>query len=360
MINTMTIKNMMLDMEKSVNKEDSKSIKKRLKVLTAITEIHQSIGANLELQKIAEILVKKLTKIMNCDGCAIILKENHTIKVIAGFGFDENPPKLTPDPDSPIIKDIIENKRSLFIQNRESTQADGCLPVTGDIKSLICTPVIVRGEVKGIIHIDSKKPNAFTKKDVEFVEILSSQISIAFERALLFKKTKDLSIIDPLTSCYNRRKLMEDLEHEINRCKRYGRRFSILMIDIDWFKNYNDFHGHLKGDELLKIISSLLIRNVRGADSVYRYGGEEFLILLPELGKRDAFIVGEKLRKIIENWTFEGESRSQPNKSITISVGVATFPDDGITKEGLLQVCDSALYRAKDTGKNRVIAFEAK
>lgn len=352
------MQDMIQEMRSDINPENNESIKKKLKVLTAITEIHESIGANLELEKVADILVKKLVKIMHCDGCAILLKENHSIRVMAEHGLDKHFKKEMPDLDSPIIKNIINNKKSIFIRNRTTDEMRGCLPSGCEMNSLICTPVIVHNDVKGIIYIDSKKPNAFTKEDLEFVELLSTQIAIAFERALMFEHTKSLSIIDPLTSCYNRRKLDEDIMHEINRAKRYGRRFSVLMIDIDWFKNYNDFHGHLKGDNLLKRLSFLLVRNIRGADRVYRYGGEEFVILLPELGKRDAFIVAEKLRKIIENEAFDGEYRSQPNKSITISIGIATFPEDGKTKEELLSIADSALYRAKDSGKNRVIAYD--
>jgi diguanylate cyclase (GGDEF)-like protein len=131
----------------------------------------------------------------------------------------------------------------------------------------------------------------------------------------------------------------------------------MLMADIDWFKKYNDFHGHPRGDELLKKLVSVLTRNVRPSDRVYRYGGEEFAMILPETGKVKAAYIATRLRELIKKERFEGEEESQPDKMVTISIGVATFPVDTKDWAGLIKAADSALYEAKYTGKNKVSAY---
>ena len=226
------------------------------------------------------------------------------------------------------------------------------------MNSLICVPIIVRGEVKGIIHLDSMKRYAFDKEDLNFAELLSKQVAIAFERALLYEEVKKMAIIDALTGCFNRKKLEEDLDSEIYRCNRYNRKLSIIMIDIDYFKKYNDYHGHKKGDDLLKKVCKLLKDNLRKSDKAYRYGGEEFLIMLPETDKEQAYCAAERLRRIIENEKFDGEQLSQPGGKLTISLGVACYPDDAKSKEDLIIFADCALYEAKKTGRNKVVSFD--
>jgi diguanylate cyclase (GGDEF)-like protein len=129
------------------------------------------------------------------------------------------------------------------------------------------------------------------------------------------------------------------------------------MLDIDWFKKYNDFHGHPKGDALLRNLVNVLTANVRPSDTVYRYGGEEFAILLPNADKKEASSVIARVQKAIGRERFEGEEQSQPEGKVTVSIGVATFPADASNKDGLIEAADSALYRAKQSGGNRACAF---
>ena len=332
-------------------------IQKKLKILSAINEIHQSIGANLALEKISQILVEKFTEITNCKGCAILIIDENKIRILSECGFLETFKDTEFNVDMPAIKYIIDTKQSIFTGDLSNSQMTHCVPSGCNMNSLICVPIMVRGEVKGIIHLDSIERNAFDEEELQFVELLSSQVSIALERSLLYEQVKTLSIRDALTACFNRRKLDEDLENEMWRDKRYKRQLSILMIDIDWFKNYNDFHGHPKGDEVLKKVASIFLKNVRSVDRVYRYGGEEFTVLLPEIGKENALVSAERIGEAIQQEKFEGEMESQPNKKVTVSIGVASFPLDADSKNGLIEAADSALYRAKRAGKNRVYGF---
>jgi diguanylate cyclase (GGDEF)-like protein len=162
------------------------------------------------------------------------------------------------------------------------------------------------------------------------------------------------AITDDLTKCYNRRKLKEDLKEELERAERYKNDLSVLMIDIDWFKEYNDFHGHQKGDELLIKLVRKFSYNIRFSDKVYRYGGEEFVVLLPETGEKEAKGVAEKLRKKVADRNFEGADKSQPNMIISVSIGIASYPKHGSSSSEIIHAADSALYEAKSAGKNIV------
>jgi diguanylate cyclase (GGDEF)-like protein len=162
---------------------------------------------------------------------------------------------------------------------------------------------------------------------------------------------------DPMTGLFNPRHLWRTFDRELERATRYGRLCSVMMIDIDYFKNYNDMHGHLQGDEVLKKTAEIFRQNIRNTDISVRYGGEEFLIVMPETGKDLAFVVGEKLRKAFQDFPFIHEE-TQPGGRLTISIGIATFPEDATDARALVDKADKALYRAKAEGRNRVKTWE--
>jgi diguanylate cyclase (GGDEF)-like protein len=193
------------------------------------------------------------------------------------------------------------------------------------------------------------------KVDMDACMRLLDAAGLAVSNALLYEKTLGLSKIDGLTGLKNHREFKEAFETELRRAKRYGRKFSLMMLDIDDFKLYNDAHGHPQGDILLAKISTLIKENLKETDVVARYGGEEFAVLLLETPKEEAFTVAERLRLLIDWCKFPNEE-SQPGGKVTISVGVSGYPDDGEDIDTVLAVADSALYRAKRGGKNMVAA----
>ncbi len=162
---------------------------------------------------------------------------------------------------------------------------------------------------------------------------------------------------DPMTGLYNPRYLWHTLDRELERAGRYGRLCSVMMIDIDFFKNYNDTYGHLQGDEVLKKSAEIFRQSLRNTDITARYGGEEFLVIMPETGKELAFLVGEKLRKSFENHPFNHEA-TQPGGRLTISIGIATYPNDSNNARILVDRADKAMYQAKSGGRNRVITWD--
>lgn len=162
------------------------------------------------------------------------------------------------------------------------------------------------------------------------------------------------SLIDELTGIYNRRALYKILDQEIKRAERFNHPLTIIMADIDFFKKFNDTNGHVAGDHLLQRISNIMGSKVRDVDTLGRYGGEEFLIILPETSHQGAARVGERIRKTIEETKFKGQE-SQPKKKITISMGLVTFHGEYTDKTKLIHSADELLYKAKELGRNQLI-----
>jgi diguanylate cyclase (GGDEF)-like protein len=158
---------------------------------------------------------------------------------------------------------------------------------------------------------------------------------------------------DGLTGLFNHRHFQDLLSHEVARSTRYERIFSMLFIDLDYFKQYNDTHGHLDGDDLLRAMAICLKRYLRKSDILARYGGEEFTIILPSTSKKDAQVAAEKIRRFVEEYPFQGQE-TQPSGNVTISIGVSTFPDDGSDAPSIVNQADKAMYQAKNSGRNRV------
>lgn len=171
--------------------------------------------------------------------------------------------------------------------------------------------------------------------------------------ARLYERVKELSITDDLTSLYNRRYLMNELEKAMAHARRYAQRLSLLMIDIDHFKQYNDAYGHRCGDDLLRTLGGHMKRFVRKSDFVARYGGEEFIIVVPEADKEMACKMAERLRTYVENLPFPSKV-AQPVGKVTVSVGIAELTEETATITDFIGKADSALYRAKQEGRNRV------
>jgi diguanylate cyclase (GGDEF)-like protein len=162
---------------------------------------------------------------------------------------------------------------------------------------------------------------------------------------------------DPLTGLFNQRQFWLVLDRELERARRYGHHFSLAMIDIDNFKEYNDRHGHVQGDEVLRQAAEMFRQNIRNSDIVARYGGEEFVVIMPETGKELALLVGDKLCRALAEHPFPLQD-TQPGGRLTISMGIATFPRDAVIGHDLVEMADRALYRAKNAGKNRVEAWD--
>ncbi len=212
-----------------------------------------------------------------------------------------------------------------------------------------------------LIFLDkgSEEP-VFATYEVRILKSFLQSVAIIYENMILYQRLVNLykiksqeAIRDGMTKVYNYRYFIQELQREANRTTRFHTPFSLLMIDLDHFKQYNDTHGHLEGDRILRELSRLLDDNTRSTDTVARYGGEEFTVILPGLTKKEARFIAEKLRKIIEQHKFSGRGRKSAG-NITISIGIASCPEDSVQPQILLELADQALYHAKRNGRNQV------
>jgi len=221
--------------------------------------------------------------------------------------------------------------------------------------SFLAVPLVYQGRVVGVMSFNRPTVNGFAPDEIKLLAAIANQAAMAIVNARLYQKTVELSLTDPLTNIANRRHLFQRLELEIARAQRFGTKLSLLMIDIDHFKLYNDRHGHLAGDDVLRAVAGALVRSVRKIDTVARYGGEEFVIILPQIRRHEAVLVGEKLRRAVSRLGFAPTQRQRAN--VTISVGLAYLPGDARDARELIDRADAALYAAKDGGRNRLVAY---
>jgi len=215
-----------------------------------------------------------------------------------------------------------------------------------DVRSEVCFPLLIGESLIGVLNIESREVDGFTPEAINLLSILSAHIAIALENARLYEETKRLSLTDPLTSLPNRRNFNMFIAAEIRRAVRYHRPFSILMIDFDDFKKYNDRFGHPAGDTILQNFSQLMKETIRDVDFLGRYGGDEFIAVLPETDTSFALEVADRIRNKIAAQDVE--------LKITVSIGIASFPEDISDRKGLIELADQACYDAKQSGGNTV------
>jgi len=220
------------------------------------------------------------------------------------------------------------------------------------IRSLISVPMTVGRKALGILRIDSPQSHKFTTQDLRFLTTIGDLGAVAMENSQLYSHVQELAIKDSLTGLYLRRYLLERLSKEITRQLNKDGELSLLMIDIDKFKGYNDKFGHMAGDIVLKTVGQLLEEFFNDpGDMVCRYGGEEFTVVLPDCSKKKACELAEQLREIIAERTV---ILRREKTSVTVSIGVASLPADAKVMDELIKKADQALYQAKETGRNKV------
>jgi len=223
----------------------------------------------------------------------------------------------------------------------------------------VTVPVKAKDRVLGAILVDNifnKKP--ITKSDVRMLTMFANHAGLAIENSRLYEETVYLSNIDWLTKLWNYGRFQHNLALELERAKVHDSNVSLVMLDVDNFKHYNDTFGHIKGDAALKEIAYILQSKSRKFDTVARYGGEEFGIIMPNTSKENARLFSERLRGEVEKMYAE-DADIEPEKRLTISCGIATYPEDASIKEELIAMADTALYEAKHAGKNRTCTYSS-
>ncbi|MDB4470776.1 sensor domain-containing diguanylate cyclase [Deltaproteobacteria bacterium] len=339
------------------------NLKEQNQELSALFKIIQTMTSSLDLQLLYERILQTLKETLNCSTCVLYIFQHGSdtlkaVKVQGLYGIDLK--SITVELGKNLAGETALNQKLGYLPDL-STSDDKTSYANEVISegSLLSVPLTVQNRLIGVINLHQLSCDAFSKTSQQIAQAIASHASIAIENAWLFEKTKTLSATDELTGLSNRRQFQEYLLRELAQSRRHQNSFSILMIDIDHFKLYNDHHGHLKGDIVLKKVASMLLQNTRGVDLVARFGGEEFVLLLPKSDKDSSLAVADKLRLCIEKESFSGAENSQPGQRLTISIGVSHFPGDSSDVYDLMNLADTALYEAKKQGRNKCIGWSA-
>ncbi len=245
---------------------------------------------------------------------------------------------------------LVEDTRSDFRFDIEKAGACCSRPV----RSLISAPLASADSFLGLLRLDNQRPGAYGQEDLRFLSVICGIGAVAVENSMLFQRTKEFAIHDGLTGLYTKGYLIERLREEIRRSvRRKGSYFSLLMVDIDHFKLYNDNFGHIAGDIVLKNLSRLLGDSLGEFSPVIsRFGGEEFCVILPDTDKKRGARLAEELRSAVAASRI---SLRQQQEKITVSIGVSAFPTDAGYEDELIIKADKAMYEAKNGGRNRVV-----
>jgi diguanylate cyclase (GGDEF)-like protein len=325
--------------------------RRRAEQLEAINAVARQTTAVLDLDELLTVVCRLILEWFHIDHVAVLLSEGDALNVRAYEGT------LTPNvamgsqlaPGKGLASVALAQGKSL-IENDVSV-VESYIPGFLETKSEMCVPLIFFGEKLGVLALDSASHGAFDQDDVQPLESVADICAAAIQNANYFEKMKQLAYVDGLTGIFNRRYFEMRIAEELERASRFMGRMSVIMVDIDHFKRLNDEFGHLLGDEVLRGVSNILKQQLRKVDMVCRYGGEEFAIVVPETTGANAMVVAEKLRRQIETHPFPGVPRP-----VTISCGVADYPTHGSTRDEVVAAADSALYLAKQAGRNQVVA----
>lgn len=350
---------------------------RKAKESETLRQAASAITRSLKLEETIEIILEQLNRVIPYDSASVLFLHGNELEIVGGHGF-QNPSevlglKFSLDGDNPCAL-VYSTRQPYILEDAPSMYKAFTQHPHDRIRSWLGVPLILQGRVTGMIALDSFKKGTFTSDHVRLASAYADQVAIVLENARLFAQTQELAITDPLTGLYNRRYFFSQAKMEFERARRYQGPLSIIMLDIDDFKRINDTYGHLIGDQVLQSLAKLCRENVREIDVVGRYGGEEFVILLPEtplvisqpvnstptsvseetMINSGAVSAAERLRQIVAQTPIQTEKATI---QITISLGVAEYQPDISSPEMLLDHADKALYQAKQAGKNRVAIF---
>ncbi len=256
--------------------------------------------------------------------------------------------------ESPIMKEAMTSGRYIFEQDFASSRYfRGRKNPLFKCDFLVSIPLMIENEIIGVLNLNDNDKGFYNVGDLDFALNVSEFVALSISNALLFETVEKISVTDGLTGLDNHQQMQSLLKNEVDRCQRYASSLSIIMMDIDHFKNVNDTYGHQKGDDILLDFASTMKKFCRSNDVAARYGGEEFILVLPETKVEGAFYIAERIREEMASQTFQHKGK---DFKVTVSCGIAEFDPNIIkTPADMIKIADQALYKAKHEGRNRTI-----
>jgi len=330
--------------------------------LHEILDVARIVVSSLDLDETLQRILQITRDLVDVPAGSVALynRSEHCMELHAAEGLSEEfAARKSWQIEKGCLTQTILDQDGLFVVEDTSQVSffTNPLAVAEGIRSVIAVPLKMHDDTVGILYLNDFVPRSFSSEKLELLTIIASFASLSIVNARLYQKTKRLASTDGLTGLYNYRQFKLMLNQELLRAQRYGHPLSLIMFDIDNFKNFNDSYGHPCGDQILIQIAATLREIFRGADLVFRYGGEEFTVLLPQSSLEQSVSAAERTREQIAAMGIDWPE-VQEQLRVTASAGVATFPGDGNTSESLLDAVDMLLYRAKDEGKNCIFFNE--
>lgn len=320
----------------------------KIDMLLALSKITEAMASTMDLKSVLSIILNSATEVLKFDRAKLYLinRENNFLEGEISADIRKVIKPITNEkyPIQPGVNRIVD-----VLLEKETGPSEGKY-IVADL--FLYMPLMMKQNKIGVLVLDnifSHQP--ITKEDIENVRTVTNHATIAIENARLYAKVEELSIRDSLTGLYVRRYFLQRLEEEVARANRFAESFSLMIIDIDDFKKYNDLYGHPIGDKILRSLANFMTQKRRTTDIPGRYGGDEFIFILPKTSQDGVLIVAKRLQDLVKEYRLKFNNEEI---SFTLSIGVATYPLDGTTKDALIQKADEVLYWAKQHGKNQI------
>lgn len=336
-------------------------LERKIRELTVFHEIGKALTSTLDLSRVLETIMEQISSLFRPHTWSLLLLDPETQELHFEIAVGEAAEKLKPvrlKLGEGVAGWVALNAEPVFIADaandtRFTTRVDSITSM--ETRTIAAVPIRGRERVLGVIEIiNAAKVARFGEEDIFLLQALADYAAIAIENARHMQRIHELTITDDCTRLFNSRHLHNVLESEIYRSSRYGYEFSLIFLDLDHFKQVNDTHGHLVGSKLLSQVGNLIKEHLRMIDFAFRYGGDEFVVLLPQTGKEAAMNAARRLRRLVNDAVFLREEGL--NLKVTASIGLASYPEDARTKNELVRLADEAMYLVKNTVRDSVAA----
>jgi diguanylate cyclase (GGDEF)-like protein len=340
------------------NANDARLIE-QVQGLKGILNVAQVVVSSLDLDEVLQNILHSAMAVMDMPAGTVALYDEETslLELHAHAGLSDkfvtrNRWRVKP---GGLTYEILDRGELFVINDTEAADFfKNPVAIEEGIRSLIAVPLVIHKRTIGVLYLDDFKPREFFDEKLELLSILSSFATMSIDHARLHEKTQQLACTDGLTGLYNHRQFKKIFVDEVVRANRYNKTLSIILLDVDDFKKFNDTYGHPTGDIVLQEMANLLKELLRDCDTLYRYGGEEFVAILPETPLPEAIKVAQRIRIFVETESPGFLTGITKTHGITVSIGVAALPDNGQDAGSLLQSVDDLMYQAKRDGKNKV------
>jgi len=341
------------------NKEEIAELKKQIERLSLFHEVGKALASTLDLQKILQTVMEKISDFLQPDTWSLLMLDEATQELYFEIAIGAGAHKLkdvrlklgegiagwVAQHGEPVLIEDVKRDPRFSRRFDELTQMD--------TRSVVCVPIRGREKILGVIElVNCLGRESFRREDIPILKSLADYAAIALENARYVQRIHELTITDDCTALYNARHLNFVLDAEIYRSTRYNYEFSVIFLDLDHFKQINDTRGHLVGSKLLWMIGDIIKGHLRLIDYAFRYGGDEFVVLLPQTAKKNSLMVVRRLKDLLNSKVFFTDEGL--NIMVTASFGVASFPNDGRTRKELLRMADEAMYLVKNTTRNGI------